>query len=137
MANQILNKKLKEVKKGNFYAIMCDEYTDFSNKEQLSFSVRWVDDDLKAHEDFLGYYQISNIKSDTLVSAIKDALIIFEFPLTNLRGQTYDGASNIMGHKSGVAKQIREIHPKALETYWHGPFEFISKRYDQPKQRVK
>ena len=37
-----------------------------------------------------------------------------------MRGQTYDGASNMMGHKSGVAKQIREIQPKALETHCHG-----------------
>jgi hypothetical protein len=120
MANQVLRKKLREVKKSNFYAIMCDEYTDISNKEQLSICVRWVDDNLEAHEDFLGYYQIPNIKSDTIVSAIKDALTRFELPLTNLRGQTYDGASNMMGHKSGVAKKIREIQPKALETHCHG-----------------
>ena len=120
MANQVVRKKLTEVKKSNYYAIMCDEYTDLSNEEQLSICVRWVDDNLEAHEDFLGYYQIHNIKSNTIVSAIKDALVRFELPLTNLRGQTYDGASNMMGHKSGVAKQIREIQPKALETHCHG-----------------
>ena len=81
---------------------------------------RWVDDNFEAQEDFLGFYQITKIKSDTIVSTIKNALIRFKLPLTNLRGQIYDGASNMMGHKSGVAKQIREIHPEALETHCHG-----------------
>ena len=120
MANQVLRKKLTEVKNSNFYSIMCDEYTDTSNKEQLSICVHWVDDNLEAQEDFLRFYQITNIKSDAIVSTIRDALVRFKLPLTNLRGQTYDDASNMMGHKSGVAKQIREIQAKALETHCHG-----------------
>ena len=53
---------------------MCDEYKDISNKEQLSFCVRRVDNDLNAHEHFLGYYQIPNIQSNTIVEVIKDSL---------------------------------------------------------------
>ena len=120
MSNQVLRKKIADVKNSNFYSIMCDEYTDMSNKEHLSVYVRWVDSELNVSEDFLGYYEIPNIKSNTIVSAIKDALLRFDLPLNDFRGQTYDGASNMMGYKSGVAKQIKSIQPKALETHCHG-----------------
>ena len=94
---------------------MFDEYTDISNKEQLSFCVLWVAKNIDAHEDVLGYYQIPNIKSDAIFSTIKDALIRFNLPLSDLRGQTYDGASNMMGHKSKVAEPINKYYRKALE----------------------
>ena len=119
MGNQDLRKKLTEVKNSNFYFIMCDEYTDTSNKEQLSICVRRVDDNLEAHENFLGFCQITKIKTDTIVSTIKDAVRRFKLPLTDLRDQTNDDTSNMMGHRSGVVKQIREIQLKALETNCH------------------
>ena len=80
---------------------MCDEYTDEANKEQLSFCLRWIDENLCAREDFLGCCDFSKIKSDTIVAVIRDCLIRFELSIQNLRGQTYDGASNMMGKKSG------------------------------------
>ena len=51
---------------------------------------------------------------------IKDSLIQLSLPISNLRGQTYDGASNMLGHKSGVAKQIIAEQPKAFDTHCHG-----------------
>ena len=42
------------------------------------------------------------------------------FSLENCRGQTYDGASNMMGKKSGVATQIQKDQPKAIITHCHG-----------------
>ena len=89
------------------YASMCDEYTDVSNKQQLSICVRWVDENLNPHEDFLGFYEVPNIKSETVVSAIKDAFVRFNLPLSDLRGKTYDGASNMLGKKKGAAAQIK------------------------------
>ena len=120
MANEVLRKKLNQIKQSRFFSTICDEYTDVSNKEQLSFCVRWVDRNLCGNEDFLGYYEIPNIKSDTIVNAIKDSMIRFELPMQCLRGQTYDGASNMMGKKSGVAQQILKDQPKALVTHCHG-----------------
>ena len=106
MANEVLRTKLNAIKQCKFYSTMSDEYTDVANKEQLSFCLRWIDENLCAKEDFLGYYELLNIKSDTIVAVIRDCLIRFELPIQNLRGQTYDGASNMMGKRSGVAQQI-------------------------------
>ena len=38
------------------------------------------------------------------MSAIKDVLLKLQLSLVNCRGQCYDGARNMMGHKTGVAK---------------------------------
>ena len=43
-------------------------------------------------------------KNDTIVSAIRDVLLQTQISLDNCRGQCYDGASNMLGKKSGVAK---------------------------------
>ena len=106
MAKQVLSKKVAEIRKNDYFSIMCDEGTDCSNLEQLSFIIRSVDDDLKVHEDFIGFYEIDNIKSDTIVAAIKDSLLRFNLSLDSCRGQIYDGASNMLGKKSGVATQL-------------------------------
>ena len=54
------------------------------------------------------------------MSAIKDVLLKLQLSLVNCRGQCYDGASNMMGHKTGVAKRIQELQPKAYPTHCHG-----------------
>lgn len=121
MARQVLNKKLCEIQKSPFYALIADEYTDISNKEQVSICVRWIDQQrFETSEDFLGFYEVDNIKSETIVNVIQDSLIRMQLPISKLRGQTYDGAGNMMGKKSGVAKRIKDLQPKALETHCHG-----------------
>ena len=40
-----------------------------------------------------------------------------QISLDNCKGQCYEGASNMLGKKSGVAKQIRDIQPKAFATH--------------------
>ena len=42
-----------------------------------------------------------------------------QISLDNCRGQCYDGASNMLVKKSGVAKQIFDIQPKAFATHFH------------------
>ena len=107
---------------------MCDEGTDCSNLEKLSFNIRSVDDDLEVHEDFLGFYKVDNVKSDTTVAAIKDSLLRFNLSLESCRGEIYDGASNMLGKKSGVATQLSAIQPKALPTHCFG--HSVSERFD-------
>ena len=119
MAHQVLRDIVKDVG-FNFFSLIADEYTDISNQEQLTLCLRWVDDHLEAHEDFLGFYNIPNIQSNTIVLVIKDALVRLQLSLSYCRGQCYDGASNMLGNRSGVAKHIQECQPKAHPTHCHG-----------------
>ena len=120
MARHVLREKLTEIRQNHFFTIMADEYTDISNKEQLSLCLRTVSNDLEVQEDFFGFYQLNNIRSDTIVHAIKDILLRLNLSLQNCRGQTYDGASNMMGKTSGVVTQIQSLQPKAIITHCHG-----------------
>ena len=102
------------------FSLICDEYTDCSNKELLTFCLRWVTDNLDVFEHFMGFYEIPDIKSSTIVSVIKDIMIRFQLQFDKCWGQCYDGESNMLGRKSGVAMQIKELQPKAHSTHCHG-----------------
>ena len=62
------------------------------------------------------YYELPDIKSDSIVTAIKDSLIRMQLFLSNLRAQAYDGASNMFGKNTGVSVQIAAKQPKTLST---------------------
>ena len=120
MAQHVLRLKLVKIQESDFYGLIADEYTDISNIEQVTICIRWVNmEELKIYEDFMGFYEIENIESETIVNAIKDALFRFNLPLSRCQGQMYDGASNMMGKKSGVATRLKEVEPKALVTHCH------------------
>ena len=63
---------------------VCDEYTVVSTNSNSRY-VRWVDEHLNLRENFLGFYEIPNIKCQPIVNAIKDALIRFNLAITDLR----------------------------------------------------
>ena len=93
VANHVIRDLVLEIR-GGFFSIICDEYTDLSNKEQLTICIRWVDKELEAHEDFLGFYNVPEIGAKTIVSAIKAVLLKLQLSLVNCRGQCYDGTSS-------------------------------------------
>ena len=105
MANHIICDLVSEIR-GGFFSVICDEYTDISNKEQLTTCIQWVDKELETHKDYLGFYNVPDTGAATIVLAVKDMLLKLQLSLVNCRGQCYDGASNMMGHKTGVAKRI-------------------------------
>ena len=74
---------------------------------------------LESHKDFMQFYELTNIMSETIVAAIKDVFLRIQLFLGKCRGQCYDGASNILGKKSGVATQISNIQPKVIVMHCH------------------
>ena len=105
--------------------------------EQLLICVRTVNDNLEVLEHFLGFYKISNIRSKTIVTAIKDALIQMQLPLLSYRGQTYNGASNMLGKKPGVAAKILNEVPKALPTHCHAHSKFFYQEHLSKRENFK
>ena len=96
--------------------MMINEYTDIQNKQQVNIifsnlsaclliwcclifqvevALQWVDNDLSVHKEFIGLYAVSLIESSSLVHVIKDTLLHLGLPMTKIRGQYYDGASNM------------------------------------------
>ena len=54
MALKILQDIAKDINNSIFYTIMADEVTDASNHEQFVICIRWADQFLEVHEDFIG-----------------------------------------------------------------------------------
>ena len=54
MANHVIRDLVSEIR-GGFFSIIFDEYTDISNKEQLTICIRWVDKELEAHKISSGF----------------------------------------------------------------------------------
>ena len=54
------------------------------------------------------------LKTETLATLIKVCLICFSLPLSQCRGQAYDGASNMSSRISGVAARIQSKEPSAI-----------------------
>ena len=86
------------------YAILVDETADVSNKEQLVFCIRWVDNDLCVNEDMIGMYPIKGTDANQFVFVIKDILMRLDLNIADARGQRYDGTSAMAGAKTGVAQ---------------------------------
>ena len=61
---------------------MADELTDVPNKEQLMICLRSIDEELEAHEHFVGLHYVDSIKADTLVAVLKDVLLKLDLPCT-------------------------------------------------------
>ena len=115
MAHQVQRDLVSDIR-GNYFSIIADEYTDASNDEQLTICLRWVDEMLDVHKDFQGFFKISNIASDTVVSVIKDTFIRLQLSYQYCRGHCHDGGSYMLSKRSGVAKRIEDIQPKAKPT---------------------
>jgi len=98
---------------------MDDEASDASSNEQTpklhvclyNLSLQYVTDNLETGTVILGYIAMKSTCALDVTNAIIDAMqqeaphIQIDFNI--VVGQTYDGAANMQGHKSGVQKHIR------------------------------
>lgn len=75
LSRTVQKMKLEQILSVPFYAIMADETTDESHKEQMSINFRTVDECLQIHEDFLGFYETPFTDAATLFNVIKDVLL--------------------------------------------------------------
>lgn len=94
---QILAKIMKSLP--SWYAVIADEATDVTFKEQFNLSIRYVDDDYIVHEDSVGLFDLPNTKAETLFVVLKDMLTRCALPLSLCRGQAYDGAATMQGKR--------------------------------------
>ena len=120
----ILKNIMNEVKKAGFYSVLADEVT--SNMKLLAIigstwhCVRFVDDKKAVREEFLGFVELERITGEEIAATIAKFLDENGIPLAGMRGQGYDGASNMSSDRDGVQKRIRELAPQATYVHCHG-----------------
>ena len=97
MASHVLRNITSSLQKSPFLTLMMDETTDISNKEQVTFTIRWVSEDLEVNEEFIGLYQVLAIDAATLTTVAKVTFTRLNLSMSKLRGQCYDGTSAMKG----------------------------------------
>ena len=115
MSNAIIRKIISSIRSAIHFAVIADESTDMSGKQQLSISLRWVGTAFDVHEDFIGLYEMDHgADAKNITKMITDVLLRLGLPMSNLRGQGYDGASVMSGSINGVSTQIKAMERRAL-----------------------
>jgi len=108
---------LERARKSKTFAVIVDGTQDINRTEQESICIRYVTDELEPCEDFVGFYAVEGTTGNMLATCIKDCLIRYQLPIENLRGQTYDGASNMSGKYNGCQAVLGREQP--LAAYVH------------------
>ncbi|XP_066358501.1 uncharacterized protein [Miscanthus floridulus] len=90
-----------------------DESSDISHKEQLALCLRFVDKLGSPCEHFIGVVHVDDTMSLSLKEAIKGLLDSNGLSMTRIRGQGYDGASNMKGDIKGLKTLIMKESPSA------------------------
>jgi len=75
---------------------------------------RFVNDEGKVPERFLGLKHIDKCTSIALKEALVGMISSHKLSMSMIRGQGYDGASNMRGEFNGVQKLVRDQNPYAF-----------------------
>jgi len=114
----IERKFIERIKSSKFYSIFCDETTDLNTEEQITVCIRYVDlTNCVIQEDFLGFVKMNSTTGASIKNAIKQKLEELGLSLDNLRGQGYDGGSNMVGKNNGVQALLLKKQPLAFYTH--------------------
>ncbi|XP_073151973.1 uncharacterized protein [Henckelia pumila] len=84
------------------FCILVDEATDESHKTQMALVLRYADGDGVVRECFMEVVVVDDTNSMTLKTQICNLLSHHKFLVENMRGQGYDGASNMRGEWNGL-----------------------------------
>ncbi|XP_030964805.1 zinc finger MYM-type protein 1-like [Quercus lobata] len=95
------------------FCIMVDEARDESKKEQMTVVFRYVDAEGFVKERFFGLIHVVDTATLTLKKGIYSLLSQYCLDIQNIRGQGYDGASNMRGMWNGLQALILNDCPYA------------------------
>ncbi|KAH9791681.1 TTF-type domain-containing protein [Citrus sinensis] len=95
------------------FCLIVDESRDESKKEQMAVVLRFVDKDGFVREPFFRLVHVSNTSAVTLKDGIYSLLSHNNLNIQNIRGQGYDGASNMRGEWNGLQALILKDCPYA------------------------
>jgi hypothetical protein len=104
-ANEVLHSILDEL--GNdVFCLLVDESRDVSCKEQMAVVLRYVDQRGIVKERFVSLVHVTGTTFSYLKSAIDSLFAKLKLSLKQVRGQGYDGASNMRGEFNGLQSLI-------------------------------
>ena len=109
---------LRKVRNSPGFALIADEVTDCSNKEQLCIVLRYVDPETNAiREDLILFLEC---ECGLTGQALADKMMGFvrnNLGRSKIHDQAYDGTSNMSGKIRGAAARIQSQYPLAFYTH--------------------
>ncbi|XP_024640619.1 uncharacterized protein [Medicago truncatula] len=108
-----VKKHIREEIGDSKFCIIVDEARDESQKEQMALVLRFVDKDGLIQERFFDMRCVTSTTSLSLKEAVCDILSRHNLDVSNLRGQGYDGASNMRGEWNGLQALFMKDCPYA------------------------
>ncbi|ESQ30571.1 hypothetical protein EUTSA_v10012261mg [Eutrema salsugineum] len=95
------------------FGLLVDESADVSYKEQMAVVFRFVDKSGIVKERFISITHVSETSSASLKYAIDSVFAKYGLSIKNVRGQGYDGASNMKGEFNGLKSLISRENTSA------------------------
>ncbi|XP_055809540.1 uncharacterized protein LOC129879846 [Solanum dulcamara] len=101
-------KAIIEELNGDYFALLIDESFVLSRKEKLTVVLRYVDRMGFVMERLIDIIHVQDTCASSLKEAIVNLLAQHFLSLSYVRGQCYDGASNMQGRINGLKMLIKQ-----------------------------
>ncbi|XP_070036109.1 uncharacterized protein LOC142167823 [Nicotiana tabacum] len=102
-------KAIAEDLNGDYFGILVDESKDVSHKEQMALVLRYVNKEGKVIERFLSIVHVKDTSAKLLKEAIYSLLLKHSWSKSQIRGQGYDGASNMEILRDEQAEKLEQL----------------------------
>ena len=110
---QTIVKSIVEEIGGDVFCLLVDESADVSDKEQMAVVLRYVDKSGLIKERLIGIVHVSETSASCLKSSIDILFGKHGLSIKQVRGQGYDGASNMRGEFNGLRALIMRENSSA------------------------
>jgi hypothetical protein len=117
LATRVRNKICEEIGDAKF-CILVDEVLDESYREQMAIVLRFVNRDEFVQERFFDVVGVDETSAKTLKKGICNVLTCYNLQVENMRGQGYDGASNMRGAWNGLQALFLKDSPYAYYVHF-------------------
>ncbi|KAL9669670.1 hypothetical protein QQ045_007217 [Rhodiola kirilowii] len=111
-SQEVIRRIIEEIG-DDVFALLVDESSDVSYKEQMAVILRFVDKYGIIKERFIGVIHVKDTSSMSLKTAIDSLFSEYGLSLKSVRGQGYDGASNMKGEFNGLRALISKENSSA------------------------
>ena len=114
MGKNVLQRIIEQIKEDDtkYYTLIVDSTPDIAHTDQLAIVLRYCHNG-NIFERFTTFLQIENHTSETLFTKVSQFLNDAGLSFENIRGQSYDNASNMSGKYTGLQARIKEINALA------------------------
>lgn len=107
MYKKVVAAMVEELKSSKYYSISIDSTPDITHSDQLTIIIRYVFSEGVPVERFLAFVKLKDHTGATMEDVVLKTLSDLDIPLSDMRGQSYDNASNMAGMYNGVQALIK------------------------------